>query len=145
MIISVWFEGGVNGAQSGRWSSYEYLGSTPSALIPNASMGVGAELTVDEIRSVASNSEHHYPPSLHAPLISSPDSYSYAGGMLIILHYPLFNKYFRSIKFVWLLVLIGLKGKLGVLYIGNYFTRFMTCFVIITFFIHKIHCYLLSL
>ncbi|XP_057517203.1 uncharacterized protein LOC130798294 [Amaranthus tricolor] len=75
--------GGVNGAQSGRWSSYEYLGSTPSALIPNASMGVGAELTVDEIRSVASNSEHHYPPSLHAPLISSPDSYSYAGELAL--------------------------------------------------------------
>lgn len=98
MIVRVWIEGGENGAQSGRWSSYEYLGSTPSALIPNASMGVGvgvgAELTVEEIRSVASNSEHHYPPSLHAPLISSPDSYSYAGGMLINFPFPLFIKYF---------------------------------------------------
>lgn len=69
--------------ESQRWSSYQYLGST-NAAIPTASMA-GAKLSVEEIRSAASYPDSHYPPSLHAPLISSPDSYSYSDGMLILI------------------------------------------------------------
>ncbi|KAL6987717.1 hypothetical protein U1Q18_013465 [Sarracenia purpurea var. burkii] len=56
----------------GRSSSYQYVGRTGS-VIPTASLA-GTEVSVDEIRSAASaSSDRYYPPSLHAPLISSPD------------------------------------------------------------------------
>ncbi|KNA06605.1 hypothetical protein SOVF_179440 [Spinacia oleracea] len=64
-----------------KWSSYEYMGSTGAA-IPTASIA-GAELSVEEIRRAASFSDSHYPPSLHAPLIASPDSYSYSSEQAI--------------------------------------------------------------
>ncbi|GMH28987.1 hypothetical protein Nepgr_030830 [Nepenthes gracilis] len=52
-----------------QWSSYQYLGRTGS-VIPTASVA-GTEVSVQEIRSAAYSD--HYPPSLHAPLVSSPD------------------------------------------------------------------------
>ncbi|KAL6955534.1 hypothetical protein U1Q18_048379 [Sarracenia purpurea var. burkii] len=56
----------------GRSSSYQYVGRAGS-VIPTASLA-GTEVSVDEIRSAASaSSDRYYPPSLHAPLISSPD------------------------------------------------------------------------
>ncbi|KAK9193432.1 hypothetical protein WN944_004129 [Citrus x changshan-huyou] len=58
------------GKESGRWSSYEHVGRTNS-FIPTASLA-GTELSVEEIRS-ASGFSGHYPPSIHAPLISSPE------------------------------------------------------------------------
>lgn len=59
--------------ESEKWSSYQYLGRTGS-VIPTASLA-GTEVSVDEIRSAATVSDL-YPPSLHAPLISSPEPYS---------------------------------------------------------------------
>ncbi|KAL8167989.1 hypothetical protein V2J09_009488 [Rumex salicifolius] len=56
--------------ESGRLSSYQYMTRTGS-VIPTASLA-GTEVSVDEIRSAAAYSEL-YPPSLHAPLISSPE------------------------------------------------------------------------
>ncbi|XP_043815256.1 protein SSUH2 homolog isoform X2 [Manihot esculenta] len=55
--------------ESERWSSYQYVGRTGSA-IPTASLG-GTEVSVEEIRSAAAS--EYYPPSLHAALISSPE------------------------------------------------------------------------
>lgn len=55
---------------SGRWSSYQYVGRTGSVL-PTASLA-GTEVSVEEIRSATPFSEH-YPPSIHAGLISSPE------------------------------------------------------------------------
>ncbi|XP_052173913.1 uncharacterized protein LOC127789152 [Diospyros lotus] len=52
------------------WKSYQYLGRSGSA-IPTTPLA-GNEVSVDEIRSAAS-SDLYYPPSLHAPLISSPE------------------------------------------------------------------------
>nr|GMD63652.1 protein SSUH2 homolog isoform X1 [Ipomoea batatas] len=58
--------------ESERWSSYEYVGRAGS-VIPTASLA-GTEVSVDEIRSAAAASTP-YPPSLHSPLVSSPQSY----------------------------------------------------------------------
>ncbi|CAN0926409.1 Protein SSUH2 homolog [Linum grandiflorum] len=58
--------------ESGGWSSYEYLGRTGS-VIPTGSL-VGTEVSVAEIRSAAASS-NIYPPSIHAPLVSSPEPY----------------------------------------------------------------------
>ncbi|XP_057778087.1 uncharacterized protein LOC130996834 isoform X1 [Salvia miltiorrhiza] len=55
--------------ESDRWSSYEHVGRAGSA-IPTASLP-GSVVSVDEIRSAAASSDI-YPPSLHAPLLSSP-------------------------------------------------------------------------
>ncbi|KAJ8427348.1 hypothetical protein Cgig2_013036 [Carnegiea gigantea] len=65
-----------------RFSSYQYLGRTGS-FIPTASVA-GTELSVEEIRSAAAYSDH-YPPSLHAPLVSSPEPEPepYAGGQVV--------------------------------------------------------------
>lgn len=55
-----------------RLSSYQYVGRAGS-VIPTTSLA-GAEVSVDEIRSAATaSSDRYYPPSLHAPLISSPE------------------------------------------------------------------------
>ncbi|PSS32663.1 hypothetical protein CEY00_Acc02963 [Actinidia chinensis var. chinensis] len=54
-----------------RLSSYQYVGRANS-VIPTASL-TGTEVSVDEIRSAAASSDRLYPPSLHAPLISSPE------------------------------------------------------------------------
>ncbi|CAL5342337.1 unnamed protein product [Camellia sinensis] len=43
-----------------------------SSIIPTASL-VGTEVSVDEMRSATASSDRYYPPSLHAPLISSPE------------------------------------------------------------------------
>ncbi|KAJ4704529.1 protein SSUH2-like [Melia azedarach] len=56
--------------ENGKWSSYQHVGRTNS-VIPTASLA-GTEVSVDEIRS-ASGFSAHYPPSIHAPLISSPE------------------------------------------------------------------------
>ncbi|XP_019162354.1 PREDICTED: protein SSUH2 homolog [Ipomoea nil] len=62
------------GGGSGRWnSSYQYVGGAGS-VIPTASLA-GTEVSVDEIRSAAAAASSPYPPSLHAPLVSSPQSY----------------------------------------------------------------------
>ncbi|XP_050215198.1 uncharacterized protein LOC126666234 [Mercurialis annua] len=55
--------------QSEKWSSYQYVGRTGS-VIPTASLA-GTEVSVEEIRSAAGSG--HYPPSLHAALITSPE------------------------------------------------------------------------
>ncbi|KDP24504.1 hypothetical protein JCGZ_25068 [Jatropha curcas] len=55
--------------ESERWSSYQYVGRT-GTVIPTSSLA-GTELSVEEIRSAAASD--HYPPSLHAALISSPE------------------------------------------------------------------------
>lgn len=55
---------------SKKWSSYQHVGRT-NTVIPTASLA-GTEVSVEEIRSAASFSDH-YPPSIHAPLISSPE------------------------------------------------------------------------
>ncbi|KAK4797140.1 hypothetical protein SAY86_029466 [Trapa natans] len=55
---------------SDRLSSYQYIGRTNS-IIPTASLA-GSEVSVEEIRSAAAFSDR-YPPSLHAPLLSSPE------------------------------------------------------------------------
>ncbi|KAK8563836.1 hypothetical protein V6N13_005937 [Hibiscus sabdariffa] len=52
-----------------RLSSYQYVGRTGS-VIPTASLA-GMDVSIEEIRSATSFSTH-YPPSVHAPLISSP-------------------------------------------------------------------------
>ncbi|KAL8526770.1 hypothetical protein ACS0TY_015832 [Phlomoides rotata] len=57
-------------SESGKWSSYEHVGRAGS-VIPTASLA-GTEVSVDEIRSAGAFSEI-YPPSLHAPLLSSPE------------------------------------------------------------------------
>ncbi|XP_041027126.1 protein SSUH2 homolog [Juglans microcarpa x Juglans regia] len=56
--------------ESGKWSSYQYVGRTGSG-IPTASLA-GTEVSVEEIRSAAAFSDH-YPPSLHSALVSSPE------------------------------------------------------------------------
>lgn len=56
--------------ESDRLSSYQYVGRSNS-IIPTASL-VGTEVSVEEIRSAAASSDR-YPPSLHAPLLSSPE------------------------------------------------------------------------
>ncbi|GAV65488.1 hypothetical protein CFOL_v3_09003 [Cephalotus follicularis] len=56
--------------RSERLKSYEYVGRTGS-VIPTSSLA-GTEVSVEEIRSVAPYSDH-YPPSIHAALITSPD------------------------------------------------------------------------
>ncbi|GJU08536.1 hypothetical protein Tco_1124966 [Tanacetum coccineum] len=58
--------------ESEKWHRYPSVGRTGS-MIPTAS-----EVSVDEIRSAANDSI--YPPSLHAPLISSPDPPPYVTG-----------------------------------------------------------------
>lgn len=59
-------------SDSEKWSSYQYVGRAGS-VIPTASLA-GTEVSVDEIRSASAVSDR-YPPSLHAPLISSPEPY----------------------------------------------------------------------
>ncbi|KAE9447716.1 hypothetical protein C3L33_20385, partial [Rhododendron williamsianum] len=57
-----------------RLSSYQYLGRAGS--VNKTTSPPGTEVSVDEIRSAAataSSSDRYYPPSLHAPLISSPE------------------------------------------------------------------------
>lgn len=56
--------------ESGKWSSYQYVGRTGTA-IPTASLA-GTEVSVEEIRSAASFSDH-YPPSIHGALVSAPE------------------------------------------------------------------------
>ncbi|XP_023921021.1 uncharacterized protein LOC112032493 [Quercus suber] len=56
--------------EGGKWSSYQYLGRTGSA-IPTASLP-GTEVSVEEIRTAGSFSDH-YPPSIHAALVTSPE------------------------------------------------------------------------
>ena len=56
--------------ESGKWSTYQYVGRTGS-VIPTASLA-GTEVSVEEIRSAAAFSDH-YPPSIHAALVSSPE------------------------------------------------------------------------
>ncbi|KAF5471572.1 hypothetical protein F2P56_008352, partial [Juglans regia] len=56
--------------ESGKWSSYQYVGRTGSG-IPTASLA-GTEVSVEEIRSAAAFSDH-YPPSLHSALVGSPE------------------------------------------------------------------------
>ncbi|WVZ05647.1 hypothetical protein V8G54_018993, partial [Vigna mungo] len=60
-------------ADSGKWSSYQYVGRTGSAR-PTASLA-GTEVSVDEIRSAAAaaSSSGYYPPSLHGALVGSPE------------------------------------------------------------------------
>ncbi|MFQ6654840.1 hypothetical protein Gotur_025648, partial [Gossypium turneri] len=53
-----------------RLSSYQYVGRTGS-VIPTASLP-GTDVSIEEIRSATSFSTP-YPPSIHAPLISSPE------------------------------------------------------------------------
>lgn len=57
--------------ESEKWSSYQYVGRSGS-LLPTASLA-GTEVSVEEIRSAAGAYSDHYPPSLHAPLVSSPE------------------------------------------------------------------------
>ncbi|XAR68868.1 hypothetical protein NMG60_11000272 [Bertholletia excelsa] len=64
-------KGEIEGASSEKWGSYQYLRRTGS-VIPTASLA-GTEVSVDEIRSAAGSSDRYYPPSLHAPLVSSPE------------------------------------------------------------------------
>ncbi|KAF8402727.1 hypothetical protein HHK36_010816 [Tetracentron sinense] len=52
------------------WSSYQYIGR-PGSVLPTASLA-GNEVSVEEIRSASAFSDH-YPPSIHAALISSPE------------------------------------------------------------------------
>ncbi|MBA0830256.1 hypothetical protein Goarm_014799, partial [Gossypium armourianum] len=54
-----------------RLSSYQYVGRTGS-VIPTASLP-GTDVSIEEIRSATSFSTP-YPPSIHAPLISSPEA-----------------------------------------------------------------------
>lgn len=54
-----------------RLSSYQYV-ERAGSIIPTASLA-GTEVSVDEIRSATASSDRYYPPSLHAPLISSPE------------------------------------------------------------------------
>ncbi|KAK4582587.1 hypothetical protein RGQ29_025688 [Quercus rubra] len=56
--------------EGGKWSSYQYVGRTGST-IPTASLA-GTEVSVEEIRTAGSFSDH-YPPSIHAALVSSPE------------------------------------------------------------------------
>lgn len=56
--------------ESGKWSSYQYVGRTGS-VIPTTSLA-GTEVSVEEIRSAAFFTDH-YPPSLHSALVSEPD------------------------------------------------------------------------
>eukprot|EP00262_Sarcandra_glabra_P008496 TRINITY_DN22022_c0_g1_i1.p1 TRINITY_DN22022_c0_g1~~TRINITY_DN22022_c0_g1_i1.p1 ORF type:complete len:437 (-),score=51.94 TRINITY_DN22022_c0_g1_i1:211-1482(-) len=55
-----------------KWSFYQYVGRSGSA-IPTAS-SLGAEISVEEIRSASAFSDP-YPPSIHAALVSSPEPY----------------------------------------------------------------------
>ncbi|KAK9289762.1 hypothetical protein L1049_007921 [Liquidambar formosana] len=57
--------------ESGKWSTYQYVGRTGS-VIPTASLAGTDEVSVEEIRSAAASSDL-YPPSLHAALITSPE------------------------------------------------------------------------
>ncbi|CAL5419237.1 unnamed protein product [Camellia sinensis] len=54
-----------------RWSLYQFV-ERAGSIIPTASLA-GTEVSVDEIRSATASSDRYYPPSLHAPLISSPE------------------------------------------------------------------------
>ncbi|KAF5934803.1 hypothetical protein HYC85_025932, partial [Camellia sinensis] len=54
-----------------RWSSYQFV-ERAGSIIPTASLA-GTEVSVDKIRSATASSDRYYPPSLHAPLISSPE------------------------------------------------------------------------
>ncbi|XP_042510518.1 protein SSUH2 homolog [Macadamia integrifolia] len=63
-------DGEVGGKEKEKWVSYQYLGRTGSVL-PYPYVA-GAEVSIEEIRSAVSSSDH-YPPSIHAPLISSPE------------------------------------------------------------------------
>ncbi|KAG6640163.1 protein SSUH2 homolog [Carya illinoinensis] len=57
--------------ESGKWSSYQYVGNRTGSAIPTASLA-GTEVSVEEIRSAAAFSDH-YPPSLHSALVSEPE------------------------------------------------------------------------
>ncbi|CAL5362529.1 unnamed protein product [Camellia sinensis] len=54
-----------------RWSSYQYV-ERAGSIIPTASLA-GTEVSVNDIRFATASSDRYYPPSLHAPLISSPE------------------------------------------------------------------------
>ncbi|KAM1038118.1 hypothetical protein ACFX2C_032848 [Malus domestica] len=68
---------------SEKWSSYQYVGRAGS-VIPTEALA-GTEVSVEEIRSAATYSDH-YPPSLHAALVSqqepdpSEQAVTYKGG-----------------------------------------------------------------
>ena len=51
--------------ENDKWSAYQHVGRTGSVLPP-------ASVSVDEIRSAAASSDH-YPPSIHAALLTSPE------------------------------------------------------------------------
>ncbi|KAI3792256.1 hypothetical protein L2E82_06131 [Cichorium intybus] len=63
-------KGEIGGKESEKWHSYPSVGRTGST-IPTAS-----EVSIYEFRSAATGSDH-YPGSLHAPFMSSPDSPPY--------------------------------------------------------------------
>ncbi|MQL92902.1 hypothetical protein Taro_025537 [Colocasia esculenta] len=63
-----------------KWRSYQYVGRTGSVHLPPLS---GAGISVEEIRSASSVSESYYPPSIHAALVSSPQSDRAAHGIEI--------------------------------------------------------------
>ncbi|CAL5387030.1 unnamed protein product [Camellia sinensis] len=65
------YNGGGIALSFERWSSYQYVERVGS-IIPTASLA-GTEVSVDEIRFATASSDRYYPPSLHAPLISSPE------------------------------------------------------------------------
>lgn len=70
---------------SEKWSSYQYVGRAGS-VIPTASLA-GTEVSVEEIRSAAADSDH-YPPSIHAALVSSPEPDPTGKHLLFVCLYP---------------------------------------------------------
>ncbi|KAI8020696.1 Phospholipase D beta 2 [Camellia lanceoleosa] len=54
-----------------RWNLYQYV-ERASSITPTASLA-GTEVSVDKIRSATASSDRYYPPSLHVPLINSPE------------------------------------------------------------------------
>lgn len=64
--------------ESDKWSYFQYVGRAGS-VIPTASLP-GTEVSVEEIRSAAAVSDT-YPPSIHAPLVGSPEPYE--NGMVL--------------------------------------------------------------
>ncbi|XP_010923158.1 uncharacterized protein [Elaeis guineensis] len=59
-------EAGEKGEEA--WRAYQYVGRSASVHV-----GRGEEVSVEEIRSASAFSEPHYPPSIHAALVSSPE------------------------------------------------------------------------
>ncbi|KAI8027445.1 Phospholipase D gamma 2 [Camellia lanceoleosa] len=70
-----------------RWSSYQYV-ERAGSIIPTASLA-RVEVSVDEIRSTTAFFDRYYPPSLHAPLISSPEPDPNGANNLILMEIAL--------------------------------------------------------